>query len=137
MSDNVSITNLIKMNWDILKVTHQWTDFVEKLLILMFSLERINIWEFHCIINFLYCENSLLLTMVQIIRFSLQSKRQGSDDCLLLSRSADLCSSFFLSFFVGNLASLVQKFTQLNFCLSGNLKKCKATRTFCYRHAYI
>lgn len=74
MSENTSVTNLTKMKWVILKVAHQQTDFVEKLLMLVLSLEHINISEFHCIINFLYCEKSLLLNMVQTVRFSLQNK---------------------------------------------------------------
>lgn len=78
----------------------------------MFSPEHINIWEFYCIIDHLYFEESLL-TIVQTVRFSLQSKSQGSDYGLLLSRTAGLISFLSLSaiWFL-----FLQKFTQLNFC---------------------
>lgn len=95
-------------------VAHQLTDFVEKLLMLMFSLEDINIWEFCCMINFLYCEKSLLLSRVQTVVFLLQSKSQDSNNRSLTSRSADVSSSFFLSLLAIWLLFL-QKFTQLNF----------------------
>lgn len=96
----------------IIKVAHLWVDFMDKLLMLMFSLEHINIWEFRCIIDYLYFEESLL-TIVQTVRFSLQSKSQGRDNDLLLSRNAGLIS------FLSSLAIwllFLQKFTQLNFC---------------------
>lgn len=79
---------------------------------LMLSVEHINIWEFRCIIDYLYFEESLL-TVVQTARFSLQSKSQGRDYGLLLSRNAGVIS--FLSLLATWLL-LLQKFTQLNFC---------------------
>lgn len=112
MSENTLLAKLTKIKQVILKVAYSWVDFVEKLLMLMFSVEHINIWEFCCIIDCLYFEE-YLLTIVQTIRFSLQSKSQGRDYGLLFSTNAGLIS--FLSLLAIWLLFL-QKFTQMNFC---------------------
>lgn len=137
MSENILIAKL-KMKLVILKVAHPWVDFVEKLLMLMFSPEHINIWEFCCIIDYLCFEESLL-TIVQTVRFSLQSKSQGSDYGLLLSRHTGLIS--FLSFLVIWLLTEVHP-TELLFCeaiwrRSVKIQEHFAITVLIYRHTSI